>query len=308
MSQTLGNVLYRSAFRTLDSRSQLALTYSGTPIAGYPVLNVSDWRDWTSCTITAGAETIQATMTEDRLLSGFAWLVTAPNDLTAGDFSMAVQYRNSAVGGWATLATIVINDSGLLGIARFAEIALPIGAQVRILFGIPVGQTLNVRQLAPGYLLEFPIGQHVGIAPAPLQGSFTPTNVVSVNGSFIGRDLIRREVKGTIALDHLSEVWVRAYWNDFAKHAVRYAFVYAWDLTDHPADVVFAWADELNGPEFAAPTRMKVTLPWSGLVEPLPETPYAEVLDPVPPPEDEVCNVETLAYTQTVLTPLIGII
>ena len=277
---TKGTVLYRSAFRSLDGESALQLTYDGVTVAGFDPSNATDWRDWSLFRVDDGVTNLQVTLEEDRTLDAFGWYVVPPTELT-GDYTMTLQWRDT--GAWNTLCTVNINDNGNLGIATFTAQLVPTTGQVRVQFNVPSGQSLDVRCLCPGYKLQFPTGQHEGIAPPNLRGGIVVTNNISEGGSFLGRNVIRRDIKGDIILMNLTESWVRNYWMDFQAHAERFAFFYAWDRPRYPGEVCFAWAREIRPPENARAARMSVNMPWSAKTEDEPTVPYEEV--PVNVPE-----------------------
>lgn len=302
MAQTLGRVLYRTVFRT-QAGTVLPTTYSGTITSGFPVANAFDWRDWSLFRVSELVTTLTVVATEVRIIDTFGWYVVLP-DLAAGDYTMTLAWRVDNVSAWIDLVTIDLATNGLLGIAQACCAEVPIGGEVRVTFTIPAGEHLDVRCLAAGQALEFPIGQHEGIAPPHLQGQFASSNNISVNGSFVGRDLIRKEIAGSIELEYLTPAWVRTFWSDFQTHTDRYSFFYAWDYDDRPGEVVFAWRTKDPSPVNASPTpRMSVNMEWGGRIEPLPTVPFQEDADctAVPVPVENPESILTASIVDTIV-------
>lgn len=86
-----------------------------------------------------------------------------------------------------------------------------------------------------------------------IRGVSTPMNMdretalhrtLSRGGQFLGQDFRKLGVSGTVMFEALTDAWVRAYYEDFAKAARKTPFFFAWRPSDHPLDVAYIWAME----------------------------------------------------------------
>jgi hypothetical protein len=154
------------------------------------------------------------------------------------------------------LATTSVDLSEPWTWLQFCQLLTPqaIAAGESIIFRItaPASNiTLDVREWSAGVVLTFPIGQRDGVPRFGHQFGQVTSSVVSVSGSIIARDVVRREKQATIELTHVKLDWIETYWDAFLKHAERYPFFYSWH-TDPPiagvntlVDPVWAAASEI---------------------------------------------------------------
>lgn len=223
--------------------------------ADFPEENGRDWFDYSLVAIADGAQTIDIT------LSAAADVDSAAVYFAAGAAGTVDIYLDTGGGFGASLATFTINDKPQL--KRFASTALPIGGVIRFAINNTSGGVIYLRQFCAGEGLLAEQGQRGGLNPPVLNQGLVVTNNISVNGSMIGRDVRQLDRRSTIALEYLTEAWVRTYWEDFTTEAIRHAFFYAWDPDFHPDEVVMASAETINGPvNMDTPVnRMSVTMP-----------------------------------------------
>lgn len=234
---TLGRILFDSPIFGLTP------AYSGTEVSGFGAANLNDWLEWTYFRATGAT-----TLTVDYTLAAAAdvdhwsvWHVYPDNPSGAYSFKL---YRDlDGVSGWTLVDTVTVSADTYdkkFFLRSFTSLAFSAGGKVRLQIELAdAGDAVDVRQFVVGKALVFPIGQHGGIKPPTLQGGYVASNRVSVNGSFIGRDLIRQEKSGAIELEYLEESWIVTNWPAIRDHIKRYAFLWAWDLDGHPNDI--AW-------------------------------------------------------------------
>jgi hypothetical protein len=87
-------------------------------------------------------------------------------------------------------------------------------------------------------------------------------NVISVNGSILGRNLRRIVKSGNIELNYLTQSWVRSYWNPLAIHASTLAFFWRWNPVSYPKEIGFCVADKIEAPQNSSPPPyMSVSMP-----------------------------------------------
>ncbi len=258
---TIGRVLYDNLLRDPDLSS---LTYDGTEVVGFEKENAIDWRDWSLFRVEGGVgtTTLEAKFGDDHVLDSASWYIKEPTET----LTMRVLYE-SLPAFFTLLAEFTSLTDPLILLKTFDEVTLLSGRRLRFEFNDPVGVDQDVRQVAAGTVLAFPIGQHQGIAPPNLRGEFVVSNTIGVNGSFLGRDKVRADLQGEIDLEFVApQTWVRDEWIPLMEHAERFAFFYAWDLDGFPDEVVFAWARSTPRPSNTGPSaKMTTNLPWSAL-------------------------------------------
>ena len=100
---------------------------------------------------------------------------------------------------------------------------------------LALGESLALGGLRPGFTPPGMIEQGEAI------------NSLSEDGKFLGRSV---RVKGEmVQIDQtvVSASWPRTYLDDFATHALRYPYVFAWDLDNYPTEVVMMVPPEDGG-------------------------------------------------------------
>lgn len=256
---TIPRILYDTRFRD----DGVVLAYSEPEIEGFEKENAVDWRDYTSFRVSVGGSEFDATLAADGDVDTFSWYIKKPEN----DYTFKLQYE-SAPAVFTDLATVDTSIDPVIGMKTFPEVTVLAGRILRVEF-IGLATEEDVRQLAAGIRLNAPIGQHQGVRPPNLRGDFVQSNMISVGGSFIGRDKVRQQITGTLELEFLQpQTFVRDQWLTLMEHAERFAFFYAWDLDDFPKEVVYAWAQGTPRPLNTGPNdKMSVSLPWGALAD-----------------------------------------
>ena len=204
-------------------------TWSGTTVTGKGPANATDWFDWSFFEADAGD--LDFTMTANTDIDA-ASIYTATNTAST---TIALKYESS-VSSFTTLKTWTAT-SGKLTLDEFTGVTVSSGRRIRLSFS---GGDINVRQLVVGEVLQSEMGQFTTMTWPTLTGGVKTSNVVSVNGSIIGRSIKRLERKGVLDMEYFSAAWYRANWEPFVQHAARYPFIYAPDLDGRPTEVAFA--------------------------------------------------------------------
>ncbi len=253
---TTPRILYDTRFRD----DGVVLSYDAAEVEGFEKENAVDWRDFTLFRAATGITNLDATLAADGDLDTFSWYVKEPST----DYFLQLQYE-SAPAVFTPLATAQTSD-GLIGMLTFDKVTVLAGRKVRVRIA-GVITTEDIRQLAAGVRLTPPTGQYEGIRPPNLRGEFVQSNLISVGGSFIGRDKVRQQITGELVSEFLApQTYVRDLWLAMMEHAERFAFFYAWDLDGFPNEVVYAWAQGTPRPLNTGPgNKMSVTLPWGAL-------------------------------------------
>ena len=256
---TIGRILFDSRFRDTG----VVLSYSVAEVAGFEKENAVDWRDFSLFRAATGTTELDGLLSADGDVDTFSWYIKTPST----DYTFKLQYE-SAPATFTDLATVDTSVDPLIGMKTFNKVTVLNGRKIRVqLIGLTTVE--DIRQFTAGVRLDFPIGQHQGIRPPNLRGRFVMSNLIGVNGSFLGRDKIRADIQGEIELEFVQpQTFVRDLWLAMMEHAERFAFFYAWDLDGFADEVVFAWARDTPRPLNSGPNeKMLVELPWSALAD-----------------------------------------
>ena len=254
---TIGRILFDSRFRD----DGVVLSYTETETEGFEAENSVDWRDFSLFRLdTGGVNALEATLAADGDVDTFGYYIKEAST----DYALRLEYE-SAPAVFTILALVDTSIDPLIGMKTFEKVTVLSGRKLRVRFFNAAVE--DIRQLTAGVRLDFPIGQHQGIAPPNLRGEFVQSNTIGVNGSFLGRDKVRADIQGEIELEFVQhQTFIRDQWLDVMEHAERFAFFYAWNLDDFPDEVVFAWARSTPRPTNTGPaTKMAASLPWSAL-------------------------------------------
>ena len=204
-------------------------SWSGTTVSGKGPTNATDWFDWSFFEADAGD--LDFVMTSDTDIDA-GCIFTATNTSST---TIALKYE-SGVSSFTTLQTWTAT-SGKLSLNEFSGVTVSSGRRIRLSFS---GGDINVRQLVVGEVLEAEQGQYDNMTYPTLTGGVKTSNVVSVNGSILGRSIKRLERKGELNLEYLTASWYRANWEPFAQHASRFPFIYQPNPTGQPTEVAFS--------------------------------------------------------------------
>lgn len=223
-----------------------AVTYSATTVSGFEPVNAYDWRDFTLFRPQAAAEltiTFGSAQTANTLV---IWWSGSGTDV------VSLHYWNGTE--WVSAGTVAQSGGPMVW--------LDITSASSTIWRLTFSGSQDIRQIALGLKLQFPIGQWAEVNPPTLYQGVVVQNLISVNGSIIGRNIKRLEKSGKLNLSLLLPDWVRTYWDAFAIHASKKAFFHRWDPVGHPQEIAFAVAESISAPtNDRPPPRMKVEMP-----------------------------------------------
>lgn len=224
------------------------VTYDGTTVVGFEYVNAYDWRDFSMFFPTAGSHIVLDCAASHDADSLCVWWV---DDL--GTDTVTLEWWDGAA--WNLIATA---SQGIGTGVHWIDFAV----QGALKWRLTMSGIAKIRELCFGVRLQFPMGQWLGINPPKLLQGVVVQNVISMNGSIIGRNLRRIEKGGKIDLSLLLPDWIRTYWEVFAAHAATKAFFYRWNPVGYPDEVAFAVAASIEAPVNASPPpRMSVSMP-----------------------------------------------
>jgi len=271
-NMTYGRVLYDNAFN--DAGVSLLINLC-TEVSGFPREYAVDWRDFTffrAETVTGGTPAGTALWlymqpSADRIIDSIGWWVKPTYEPASGRQLVQVVHNYGAT--YEPLYTVDLYSDGLMGLKTFTP--RTIGASdylIAVMYNYELfgSYPWDVRAIAIGNHVQFPIGQHVGIAPPAFQRQAMAASNVSVEGSHLGRDVLGHTVSGTIDLEYLRESFVDDEWVPFLEHARTKPFFYQWDADDHELDCVIAQATDIEPASNTMPNpRMTARMAWRGL-------------------------------------------
>ncbi len=244
-TMTQAQVLYDSIIRSGS------LAYSAAQVPGFELPNLYDWRDFSMFRSAAGATLIVDMLASDTWADTLAvWPIVQ----AGADTGITLEVSDDGT----TWATVIVCASFTDPSPHWFDLAELTARYFRFTFD----GAGNFRQIALGKRLQFPIGQWMGLNPPKLVQGVIVQNVISMNGSIIGRNLRRIEKGGRIDLTLLLPDWVRTEWDAFALHCTKLSFFYRWDPVKHGDEIAFAVADGIEAPvNDSPPPRMKVGMP-----------------------------------------------
>jgi hypothetical protein len=123
-----------------------------------------------------------------------------------------------------------------------------------------------VGSINAGVALQMQRPFFVGHTPAVLakQADYYSSNTES--GNFIGVEVRRRALESQASWANLSDAWYRAYFVPFLDNAEVLPFVFAWNLLEHPTDVVYCKNITNVAPSYSGTLdKLTVDIPLIGI-------------------------------------------
>lgn len=252
----LSRVLY---FNYLKA-SLATIAYSGTETDGFNYQNCLDGKDFSTFQPESNATTnLDFTMTGAATLNTLGVFVEKTG--ASGAFVINL-YGETSPGVFTLLDVITDSADGKLELSIFANSSISAGRKIRLQFTTGAG-TYKIRNIMAGLLTEFERGQYAGVNPTTLTQGIVQSNNISENGSILGTNVKRVDVKTSINLQYCTESWVRGTWENFAAYAAKgQSFYYQWNPSEYPDEVVFCVASKIIAPKNTTPTPlMSVSMP-----------------------------------------------
>ena len=95
-----------------------------------------------------------------------------------------------------------------------------------------------------GLELEMMRPVYGGHTPIVLSANDKMTPQMSDGGQFLGKQIVRQGYSTSTAFKHLEGDWYREKFQPFVVHAKTLPYFWAWNLAEHPNDVVYGWTNE----------------------------------------------------------------
>lgn len=244
MSMVLAHVLYDSLLFRLRSN----VVYSGTVVDGMEPANAYDWRDFSIFRAQVGTVTLTLQVPNGGLVDSLV-LWRPAGAPSAPLVTVSVSPDGSA---WTPIGSTTAATDGSIKWLDLTPTTIPSAGYLRVTIA-DASYASDWRQISVGAKMQFPMGQWSGVTPPSLYSGVVLENVIAMGGSIVGRNVRRLEKKAQISLTHLTQAWVRNYWDAFAQHAAKNAFWYRWNPVGYPAEIAFAVAENIEAPANAMP-------------------------------------------------------
>lgn len=207
----------------------------------YPASNVANFstaQGWKALTPSPAVDNYLTVITGTAELVDYLG-VAGHNFGTAGcTVSVEGQSYASPLPAWVELASTTPTDDEpivfrwtpqQLYAVRLKVTTGSVPAECGILY---VGRLLLMPRSLPtgGRFTPFPFGRRVNAVDGFSQG-----------GSYLGRVIISEHEESEIAFEYLDASWYRTYFDPFVEAAVTRPFFLAWDPSNYPGDLGFAW-------------------------------------------------------------------
>ena len=157
-------------------------TWSGTTVTGKEPANAIDWRDFSYFSADSG--NLDFTMTANTDIDTLSVYVATFTG--TGAETIELQYESSP-SVYTSLQT-VNPAGGKLTFDEFTGVTVSSSRNIRFVIATGTG-TLLIRQLVVGEVLEAETGQFASMTYPNLVGGVKVSNVISTNGSIIGRSI-----------------------------------------------------------------------------------------------------------------------
>jgi len=178
----------------------------------------------------------------------------------AAGVQITVAYSNDDV-AYTTFATAVTPTDG-------APILLLDAAVSARYWRVSVASPVDLACVYIGQVLEMQRPFFDGFSPLSLSRNTDTTSSMTRGGQFIGQDIIKRGVSGSIELNNLKPGWYRANFDPLVRHLRTLPVFFAWNLKRAPDDINFCWSSDPIKPAMVAQTeggRMSVSVALRGI-------------------------------------------
>lgn len=117
-----------------------------------------------------------------------------------------------------------------------------------------------------GTVLVMPYSLYGGISPLKLSRETELTQTMSRSGQFLGQNIRRMGVSGSVPFKNLTAAWYRANFDPFVAAARRYPYFFAWRPSTFPGDVGYVWTpSDIRPSNQGKRDLMSVSVPMEGV-------------------------------------------
>lgn len=231
-----------NCFVCYDNLMTSPLLTSVTPTSqrtGYSAENSYDWYTTTywSPTSASGFHYFTAVFSSPVTANYFA--IYRHNLYTVGG-TYQLERSSDGVTWSAVSAALTVTMDNQLKIAEFSSATY---AYWRVVF--------NLTTATPFYIGLIMFGQKLPIYRGMVAGFTVPrhgrkndiVNQKTEGGQFVGRVKTSQGARSSINFKHITQAWVRSYWEAFVEHAELLPFLFSWNHDTYPQDAVYCVSD-----------------------------------------------------------------
>lgn len=221
--------------------SNLATTVTGTPTSertGYSAANCYDWytTSYWSPTSASGNHRIFWNFGSNKTADYFA---IYRHNLGAVGGTVVLEYSSDGA-TWFTAFTAVSATNNELVIKLFTS---QTKRYWRVTFALSSATPFYVGVVMFGAKLPLYRGMVAGFT-VPRHGRKNDiVNQKTEGGQFVGRVKTSQGARSSINFKHITQAWVRSYWEAFVEHAELLPFLFSWNHDTHPQDAVYCVSD-----------------------------------------------------------------
>lgn len=240
----------RIGWNSITRRGTIAASSAET---GYEAVNASsplEYSYWKATATTDQTLTLTFDASETVNFVGIA----AHNLGTAG---ATVQVQEND-GGWSDIGPgVTPTDDTAIGIILSDRTMSEIRLSITGMTAAPYIGVLYVCEV-----LEFPQRTYAGQgAPANMARKTEYMNSQSIGGKWLGRSIKRQRNWVDVPMQHLTETWIAANFDDFAEDARSYPYFLMPRPEDYPDDIQYKWSQgDLVPQRMAMANLMEVTV------------------------------------------------
>lgn len=136
---------------------------------------------------------------------------------------------------------LVLNNKALF--IRFSE-----SAYDRVIMTLTGVNAPEVGVVFLGLELEMMRPIYAGHRPSVLSASDKMSPQMSDGGQFLGKQIVRQGFETSADFQHLTSEWYRSEFQPFVDHAKTLPYFWAWNLLEHPEDIIYGWTNQNISP------------------------------------------------------------
>ena len=127
---------------------------------------------------------------------------------------------------------------------------------------------VTISDIKFGDIITTEFGVYIGFSVPILAREIQYTNNVSNKGLPLGRSIVNKGFKDMLNIEFMTDSFARSTWLPFIKHAERFPFYLAWNITDYSDEIAYATNDgPIPKPRQTHPGRMAANVKLTGFTE-----------------------------------------
>ena len=185
--------------------------------------------------------------------SGWCWIDFRFSSPVTANYFAFYRHNLGAVGGSAAIEYSY--DDGVTMFTA-ASIASSVNNELKISIFSSVSSSFwrvafNLSTTTPFYVGVVMLGQKLPLYRGMVAGFTVPrhgrkndiVNQKTEGGQFVGRVKTSQGARSSINFKHITQAWVRSYWESFVEHAELLPFLFSWNHDTYPQDAVYCVTD-----------------------------------------------------------------